>query len=92
MAELVLRLNSLYGHLPDASTGGSFSDKRLPGQRYDEESGVHYNRHRYDDPQQGRYITQDPLGLTRDRRHREAERMFGSNREQQHYTAAGQLA
>ena len=36
---------------------------RLPGQWYDEESGLHYNRHRYYDPQQGRYITQDPIGL-----------------------------
>ncbi|EAN9129191.1 type IV secretion protein Rhs, partial [Salmonella enterica] len=36
---------------------------RLPGQQYDEESGLHYNRHRYYDPGQGRYITQDPTGL-----------------------------
>ncbi len=36
---------------------------RLPGQQYDEESGLHYNRHRYYDSGQGRYITQDPTGL-----------------------------
>jgi RHS repeat-associated protein len=36
---------------------------RLPGQQYDEESGLHYNRHRYYEPLQGRYITQDPIGL-----------------------------
>ncbi|EKB2357900.1 RHS repeat protein, partial [Escherichia coli] len=36
---------------------------RLPGQQYDEESGLYYNRHRYYDPLQGRYITQDPIGL-----------------------------
>ncbi|VEA63263.1 RHS family protein [Salmonella enterica subsp. salamae] len=36
---------------------------RLPGQQYDEESGLHYNRHRYYSPGQGRYITQDPIGL-----------------------------
>ncbi len=36
---------------------------RLPGQQYDDESGLHYNRHRYYDPKQGRYITQDPIGL-----------------------------
>ncbi|EKT7568165.1 RHS repeat protein [Salmonella enterica] len=35
---------------------------RLPGQQYDEESGLHYNRHRYYSPGQGRYITQDPIG------------------------------
>ncbi|EMX1427046.1 RHS repeat protein [Escherichia coli] len=36
---------------------------RLPGQQYDEESGLYYNHHRYYDPLQGRYITQDPIGL-----------------------------
>ena len=36
---------------------------RLPGQQFDAETGMYYNRHRYYDPQQGRYITQDPLGL-----------------------------
>ena len=36
---------------------------RLPGQQLDEETGLYYNRYRYYDPQQGRYITQDPIGL-----------------------------
>ena len=36
---------------------------RLPGQQLDDETGLYYNRHRYYDPQQGRYITQDPIGL-----------------------------
>nr|WP_254656588.1 RHS repeat-associated core domain-containing protein [Salmonella enterica] len=36
---------------------------RLPGQQYDEESGLYYNRNRYYNPRQGRYITQDPIGL-----------------------------
>ncbi|ENU2889582.1 TPA: RHS element core protein, partial [Escherichia coli] len=35
---------------------------RLPGQQHDEESGLYYNRHRYYDPLQGRYIIQDPIG------------------------------
>ncbi len=39
---------------------------RLPGQQYDEESGLYYNRHRYYDPLKGRYITQDPIGLKGD--------------------------
>lgn len=36
---------------------------RLPGQQWDKETGLYYNRHRYLDPEQGRYITQDPIGL-----------------------------
>ncbi|MDJ3599535.1 RHS repeat protein [Salmonella enterica] len=36
---------------------------RLPGQQYDEETGLYYNRYRYYDPLLGRYITQDPIGL-----------------------------
>jgi type VI secretion system secreted protein VgrG len=36
---------------------------RFQGQWHDEESGIYYNRHRYYDPQQGRYISQDPIGL-----------------------------
>ena len=36
---------------------------RLPGQQYDDESGLHYNHHRYYNPGQGRYITQNPIGL-----------------------------
>ncbi len=36
---------------------------RFQGQWQDEESGLYYNRHRYYDPQQGRYVSQDPIGL-----------------------------
>ncbi|EFE07709.1 RHS repeat-associated core domain protein [Citrobacter youngae ATCC 29220] len=36
---------------------------RLPGQQCDEESGLYYNRHRYDSPGQDRYLTLDPIGL-----------------------------
>jgi RHS repeat-associated protein len=35
---------------------------RLPGQYFDEETGLHYNRQRYYDPQAGQYLTPDPLG------------------------------
>ena len=36
---------------------------RFQGQYYDEESGLHYNRFRYYDPQLGRFVSQDPIGL-----------------------------
>lgn len=39
------------------------SSLRLPGQIEDDESGLHYNYRRYYDPESGRYITQDPIGL-----------------------------
>ncbi|EDT2963755.1 type IV secretion protein Rhs [Salmonella enterica subsp. enterica] len=36
---------------------------RFQGQYYDEESGLHYNRYRYYEPESGRYISADPIGL-----------------------------
>ena len=36
---------------------------RFQGQYYDEETGLHYNRFRYYDPECGRFINQDPIGL-----------------------------
>ena len=34
---------------------------RFQGQYFDPESGLHYHRHRYYNPQSGRYLTPDPL-------------------------------
>ncbi len=36
---------------------------RLPGQYYDQETGLHYNYHRYYNPKTGRYLRADPIGL-----------------------------
>ncbi len=36
---------------------------RFQGQYFDDDTGLHYNRHRYYDPQNGRFIHQDPIGL-----------------------------
>jgi RHS repeat-associated protein len=36
---------------------------RFQGHYFDAETGLHYNRHRYYDPETGRYVSDDPLGL-----------------------------
>ena len=36
---------------------------RFPGQYHDPETGLHYNLHRYYNPETGAYLTPDPLGL-----------------------------
>ena len=48
----------------DSTIAGPLSgfNVRFPGQYYDDETGLHYNKHRYYDPGTGRYISSDPLG------------------------------
>jgi RHS repeat-associated protein len=36
---------------------------RFQGQQVDEETGLHYNRHRYYDSSIGRFVSKDPIGL-----------------------------
>ena len=48
---------------PDGNRKKTTVNLRFPGQYYDQETGLHYNWHRYYDPRIGRYITSDPVGL-----------------------------
>ncbi|MEU1665501.1 RHS repeat-associated core domain-containing protein, partial [Streptomyces sparsogenes] len=55
---------TLWGTTTWARSSSAYTPLRFPGQYYDPESGLHYNLHRYYDPDTARYATPDPLGLT----------------------------
>ncbi|MFG2605604.1 DUF6531 domain-containing protein [Streptomyces sp. NPDC048514] len=52
-----------YFPVPDDGAGPVDCPLRFPGQYADDETGLHYNLHRYYDPGTARYISADPLGL-----------------------------
>ena len=45
------------------ATGSLVVNLRFPGQYFDQESGLHYNYFRDYDPETGRYVESDPIGL-----------------------------
>ncbi|MDT3400625.1 RHS repeat-associated core domain-containing protein, partial [Streptomyces sp. B1866] len=54
---------TLWGTPLPAPPGAADCPFRFPGQYHDPETGLHYNHHRYYDPETARYISPDPLGL-----------------------------
>ena len=50
-----------FGNTP--ALGSVSVNLRFPGQYYDAETNLHYNHFRYYDPELGRYITSDPIGI-----------------------------
>ncbi|MFF3567952.1 putative T7SS-secreted protein [Nocardia jiangxiensis] len=54
-------VSSLWGLV--SWTGDTSTSLRFPGQHFDAETGLHYNLHRMYDPESGRFLTPDPLGL-----------------------------
>ena len=44
-------------------TGTAHQPFRLQNQYFDEETGLHYNLMRYYEPEAGRFVNQDPIGL-----------------------------
>ncbi|HFX2217928.1 TPA: RHS repeat-associated core domain-containing protein, partial [Pseudomonas aeruginosa] len=53
-----------FGRGEALSQGSTQVNLRFPGQYYDAESGLHYNYFRDYDPETGRYVESDPIGLS----------------------------
>ncbi|MGW3663584.1 RHS repeat-associated core domain-containing protein [Streptomyces sp. NPDC005141] len=54
---------TLWGVTPWKADSTAYTPLRFPGQYHDPETGLHYNYHRYYDPETARYSSADPLGL-----------------------------
>ncbi|NVZ69601.1 RHS repeat domain-containing protein, partial [Pseudomonas costantinii] len=52
-----------YGEIARLDINKIDNPLRFQGQYFDQESGLHYNRHRYYNPDIGRYLTPDPVKL-----------------------------
>src|SRR5690606_31486175 len=52
-----------YGNVAKLEIAEVDNPLRFQGQYYDSETGLHYNRHRYYNPNTGRFQTPDPIGL-----------------------------
>lgn len=52
-----------YGNVVQQQVSEIDNPLRFQGQYHDRETGLHYNRHRYYNPNTGRFITPDPIGL-----------------------------
>ncbi|MFC6337891.1 RHS repeat-associated core domain-containing protein [Pseudomonas karstica] len=52
-----------YGQITRLDVNTVTNPLRFQGQYFDQESGLHYNRHRYYNPDNGRYLTPDPVKL-----------------------------
>ena len=52
-----------FGEKEDEWSKGVENPLRFPGQYHDAETGLHYNGHRYYDPETGSYLRRDPIGL-----------------------------
>ncbi|WP_051450649.1 DUF6531 domain-containing protein [Actinospica robiniae] len=57
------RTADLWGATITAPEAETECPLRFPGQYFDAESGLHYNLHRYYDPETGTYVCADPLGI-----------------------------
>ncbi|WP_430382954.1 putative T7SS-secreted protein [Streptomyces sp. P10-4] len=55
--------STLWGTTAWSSHSTTYTPLRFPGQYFDPETGLHYNYFRHYDPETGRYLSPDPLGL-----------------------------